>query len=584
VVVAAGLTLIVAVGLLLRLAWRSWDDGTHLHPDERYMSIVADNVRWPGSVGEYFDVEESPLSPYNTEPGRSYLYGEFPLFATKLVATIFGREGYGDLYLVGRAVSAVVDALSIVLVFVLARMLLSGVRGARRDAGALLAAAFYACAVTAIQHAHFFTVESWLVFFTLVTFLIAAWIARRGSFDTVPLLALGGAIGLTASVKASGVLVVVAPAVALVAVATRSPGPAGDRLRRLLVAVALVLGGAYVSFRLTSPYAFEHSNWLYLEPNEDLHRALSEQQHALNGEGLSPPGYQWLLSQRIVDPLHDAVAWGLGWPLGVLALGGLVYLAASLGRPHALPGARVLTAMLLSFVLLAFLYFGTLFVHSLRYVLPVIPFACIAAAVAVAAIARRNRWLGGVVGVGVAAATFVYAVAFVQIYRTPNTRVEATRWIEQTIPRGTTIANEHWDDALPVGAPPDMYELVEVPVFYPDDDKKLRDLYDALAGADVYVLSSPRAWKTIGRLPDRFPLMGRYYDALRAGKLGFREAARFESTPGLFGVHLDDLEAEEAFWVYDHPPVSIYRRSEAVDWTGFRAAVCGGERSLPGCA
>ena len=574
----------MVVGLLLRLAWRSWDAGTHLHPDERYMSIVADNVRWPGSVGEYFDVEHSPLSPYNTEPGRSYLYGELPLFATKLVATIFRQEGYGELYLVGRAVAAVVDALSIVLVFVLARMLLSGFREPLRDGGALLAAAFYACAVTAIQHAHFFTVESWLVFFTLVTFLVAAWIARRGSLGTVPVVALGGAIGLTASVKVSGVLVGVAAAVALVAVAARSPGPVAERLRRLLVAVLLLVGGAYVSFRLTSPYAFEHSNWLYIEPNEDLRRALSEQQRALNGEGIAPPGYQWLLSQRIVDPLHDAVAWGVGWPLGIVALCGLVYLAASLGRVRLLPGARVLTTMLLAFVLLAFLYFGTLFVHSLRYVLPVIPFACVAAAVAVTALARRRAWLGVVVGAAVATATLLYAVAFVQIYRQPNTRVAATGWIERTIPRGATIANEHWDDALPVGAPPGLYELVEVPVFYPDDEKKLRELYNALAAADVYVLSSPRAWKTIGRLPDRFPLMGRFYDALRSDKLGFREAARFESTPGLFGVHLDDLEAEEAFWVYDHAPVSIYRRSEAVDWTGFRAAVCGGEHSLPGCA
>ena len=35
-------------------------------------------MRWPGSVGGYFDVDTSPLSPYNTEAGRSYVYGLLP--------------------------------------------------------------------------------------------------------------------------------------------------------------------------------------------------------------------------------------------------------------------------------------------------------------------------------------------------------------------------------------------------------------------------------------------------------------------------------------------------------------------------
>ena len=48
--------------------------------------------------------------------------------------------------------------------------------------------------------------------------------------------------------------------------------------------------------------------------------------------------------------------------------------------------------------------------------------------------------------------------------------------------------------------------------------------------------------------------MTRFYEDLFAGKLGYTEVASFRSEPGLLGVRLDDVSAEEAFWVYDHPP------------------------------
>jgi hypothetical protein len=115
---------------------------------------------------------------------------------------------------------------------------------------------------------------------------------------------------------------------------------------------------------------------------------------------------------------------------------------------------------------------------------------------------------------------------------------------------------------------------VTLPVFDPDDDTKARKLYDGLSVADYYMLSSPRAWRTVGRLPERFPLMTRFYRRLFEGRLGFEEVASFRSVPRLRSLKISDLGAEEAFWVYDHPPVRIFRRVRAVDWLSFREAVC----------
>jgi hypothetical protein len=112
-------------------------------------------------------------------------------------------------------------------------------------------------------------------------------------------------------------------------------------------------------------------------------------------------------------------------------------------------------------------------------------------------------------------------------------------------------------------------------VFEADDAAKIAKLHAALSRADYYVVSSPRAWKTIGRLPERFPIMARYYRLLFSDKLGFRRVAHFESYPELFDVRLRDGRAEEAFWVYDHPPVSIFRSGERLSAAEFRRLLCG---------
>ncbi|MET0512885.1 MAG: phospholipid carrier-dependent glycosyltransferase [Thermoleophilaceae bacterium] len=588
----AVLIVIVAVGAALRLTGNDWDSGAHLHPDERYLSIVSDNVEWPLSVGGYFDVERSPLSPYNTEPGQAYVYGQLPLITTKGVATLIGRDGYDELYLVGRRLSAILDIASIVLVFLIGSSLLLPFGRRIATWGALLGAALYALSALAIQLSHFFTVESWLVFSTLLAFYLALLVGRRpldaGRTGSLALLAgTGSAVALATASKASGLLVLLPVVIAL----ALRPGGGLDRTTRALSIVGSLLAVAvagYLTFRLVSPYAFEHSSWLDLRPNERYRAALEAQQRAIGGEFLYPPAYQWLLSEPFVDPLRNLVVWGLGLPLGIAAVAGTIWLLVDAARrvrrgsQDATRAVPLVPLMLLAFVIVTFAYFGSRFAHSIRYLVPIVPFLCVCAAFAFVALHRRSRGVAIALAAALLAGTLLYAVSFQQIYRRPHTRVVASEWIYANAPEGSSIVSEHWDDGLPVGAPPDRYRLRQLAVFDPDDGSKLRKLYDGLAGADYYVLSSPRASATIGRLPDRFPLMSRFYRLLEDGQLGFRRAASFTSYPGLFGVELVDRDAEEAFWVYDHPPVAVYERVAPVPWPRFRGTVCS-YGPAPGC-
>ena len=87
--VSMALLAILVIGGTLRLTGLNWDDGHYLHPDERFLTMVATGIRWPGSVGEYFNSAESPLNPYNND-FPTFIYGTFPLFLDKAVADLTG--------------------------------------------------------------------------------------------------------------------------------------------------------------------------------------------------------------------------------------------------------------------------------------------------------------------------------------------------------------------------------------------------------------------------------------------------------------------------------------------------------------
>jgi hypothetical protein len=586
---------VLAVGGWLRLSGANWDAGNHLHPDERYLSIVADNLEWPHSVGAYLDVHTSPLSPYNTEPGRDYVYGTFPLFATKLVAAALNRDDYDHLNLVGRRLSALLDLGTIILVFLIARLVLGNrsdpaPERIRASIGGLIAAAAYALTVTSIQFSHFGTTDSWLVFFGTLTFYFAlrAVIAPTERSQRFELwwLATGIAFGLTVACKASGALLGAALVIALIGrtlVAKQCFGVKEAAVRLAAGVVALAVP-AYLSFRTVSPYAFQSSFWLNPSVSHAYRAALDSQQAALEGKYLAPPGYQWLLSPRVADPLKNLVVWQLGFPLGATAIAGLCVMGGIavrrlLARRHRHLGVAEVTVvtvqlMLLGTVALQFFWFATLFAHSGRYLVSIAPLLAVAAAYGlVRLLQRRDRALAAATAV-LLATTAVYAIGFHTIYDRTNTRVAASGWIERHVPAGNVIANENWDDSLPLGAAFQRYHGVTVPVFDPDDDVKLDKLQGALAAADYYVVSSPRAWRTIGRLPGRFPLMVRFYRQLFADRLGFERVASFDVKPRLLGYDLDDLGAEEAFWVYDHPPVMIFRRTRGFSPARLKSVLC----------
>lgn len=143
-----------------------------------------------------------------------------------------------------------------------------------------------------------------------------------------------------------------------------------------------------------------------------------------------------------------------------------------------------------------------------------------------------------------------------------------------------SIANEHWDDAIPMRMEGkdgfSIYLGIDLAPYAEDTPGKIDDLVHQLANTDLVALTSNRLYESIPRLPMRYPATTRYYEALFDGSLGFERVVTFTSYPTLFGWEIPDDGAEEAFSVYDHPKVIIFRRTEEYDVEKARALLTEG--------
>ncbi|KKR67231.1 MAG: putative membrane protein [Microgenomates group bacterium GW2011_GWA2_40_6] len=72
------LLLIVLLAFSLRIYGLNWDGGFHLHPDERFLTMVASDIKLPSSISQYFSTAASPLNPGNYPSYQFFVYGTFP--------------------------------------------------------------------------------------------------------------------------------------------------------------------------------------------------------------------------------------------------------------------------------------------------------------------------------------------------------------------------------------------------------------------------------------------------------------------------------------------------------------------------
>lgn len=428
---ALGLLSLAAITAYFRFRAIGWGAPFVYHPDEHFVLQPALDIVRTGSLNPHWFQYPSLL--IYAEALLVFFLRPFTgasLESNHLVSGIGPWDALPEQWpfvYAGRWLVALCGVAGVLLLALAARRL-------RGNATALLAGAFLMMSALHNQSGHYLTTD--VPAAMLVAACMAATAAPR------PLWILTGVLaGLAAGTKYTAGAVLLAPLLtALDSGSSPRRTPAawlsevGDRWLR--IGLGLVFG-----FVVSTPYAV-----LDLPEFLDGLEAQRRNYHAWAGQ---TGNLSWYVRYLFTD--------GLGFALAAIAAGGIVcgiaeaLLALRRGEPI---GRR------LGFLLPPLLYIPWLASfpsRAERNLIVVLPFLCLAAAIALDAVGRflRPRWLATsvlLVAAGIAfASAFPRLELFEQRLMLPDNRTLALEWMRENLPKGTKIAREEYTPQLQKG-------------------------------------------------------------------------------------------------------------------------------------
>jgi len=573
----AWLAAITAIGAALRYYGLAWGAPYyHFHIDEHFVFSAADLLRR--------SAHDAAMS------SKFFMYGPLPAYMLNVVRYVYEAFNHTLVlsnprdevtYMVmGRAISATMGTLQIPVVYAI------GTRIAGRRAG-LFAAAFLAFAVIHLRESHFFSVDSSMTFFVVLT-----WWAMLATVDAggmVSRIASGVAYGCALASKYSSAFMGLPLGVAHLLAPGRpkslQPLSAWGRwvlrgITPLLVTALVFLAADSIALRYWDKFRDDIRVWV-VEPLTGQTQFL----WTANFYDVTSPHWYWFT---------NLLWWGLGPAMEIWALAGLAWLLVRRSK-----AAFVSAIVPLTYFAVA----GHTTAPFLRYAIPLIPALAVCAGVLSADILRvRALRIAGLVATSlVLGSTALYAAAYMNIYRQEDARVVAARYIRDTIPAGAPVLVEPSQILPPMGSYFDRIDfnvsyqprgrrgeldidrrwsprvhlvlldsynfLYEPRVDLPNgqrgsltDDEKRAYIAARVAEAD-WIITDDSFLEFYAHLPwDKYGPVKQYHKDLVEGRLGFVLDRSFKVYPSLFGVDIKDEGSELTFRLFDHPRVSIYRR------------------------
>ena len=563
------LLLILVVALGFRFYGINWDQGDGYHPDERSIYMRADCMyqvltEAPGFANciidhpdtepgipnliTFTDADKSPLNPHWFPLGSILIY--LLVLFRFLIEPFKDMGSIENIIYVGRTITALADTGTVFMVYLLGKR----IYGTRVG---LLAATLTALAVVHIQISHFYRPEPLQVFFLLVSFWFMLNVMYRRRLKDSALL--GVFVGLAFATKVSVLPIVLPLALAYGFCFSNASGgrwklPSSQEAWHVGRQALLALGTAAVVFFVSTPYALlDMSNFI----DENVWQA----DNVAKTAGIVPFTVQYVGTTPFLYEIRQTSLWGLGIPLGIVAWGGLLF---TLFRVTKDTPTRRAELLLLSWVVPTVIMLSIFEVKFLRYIFPVTPLLILMGSGMLFWALDKSRGLvqlahswgstttivvqnilaryapKAVVGAMalLVAATGFYALAFATIYSKPHTAIQASEWINNNVPGGSTIITDnHWDEGI---RDIRSYDVQQVRVYEPDTVSKMGIIAQQLSDGDYLVFYSNRTYGSVARLPERYPLSSQYYRLLFSGELGYQIEKAFTSYSSLLGVSFVD--------------------------------------------
>lgn len=335
----------LAVGFFLRSYNLNWDQGLMFHPDERNIANAVTRIIFFKQLNPQF-----------------FAYGGFSIYLYRAAGdglVNFTKDtawvmDWGKINLIGRFFSAIFSLATLFPLFFVSRKLFG------RQV-ALLSCLFYTFTVTSIQHAHFATTESSLVFFSILLCLLSLlWIEKPRFWKSV---LLGVVLGIALATKTSALSMMVMPGMSflLYLLAERKHAKKLLALAPHLLFFAISTGLLFVIF---SPYTFLDS--------KDFLSSMQYESGVATGSLPVVYTYQFNGSIPYLFQIQNFV-WQFGPLLTIFGVVGLLLLILE-------PMKKKETYRLVFWIfpLLYFIYVGSWHTKFLRYMTPMVPFLVIA--------------------------------------------------------------------------------------------------------------------------------------------------------------------------------------------------------------
>jgi 4-amino-4-deoxy-L-arabinose transferase-like glycosyltransferase len=562
---ALPLLLICAAAAAFRFVGLSWGAPYfHFHIDEHYVFQGADMLRR--------SVREAAIS------GKFFMYGPLTMWTLNGVRAVHDRLA-GPLVLtlnadevtymiMGREISAAFGTACVPLVYIVGR------RVASRTAG-LIAALLLACAVVQLRESHFFSVDTVMLFFAVLAWIFALRIAETGR--TRDYVFAGLSLGAAVACKYTALFLL-----AVIGVAHLCSPRRPQRLADTWGCAAWVLRGltpvfvGLLLFVAVDPMAISYYDkfradivyWV-VGVNSGTWRPIYVAQFAD-----VRPWLYWFT---------NILWWGLGPAFEIAGVAGVLWLLARRDRQ------AVVAA---TFPIAYYAAAAQGIAPFMRYAAPLAAGLAVSAAVLCADLVSRPRlrWPAIALTVVICGSTALYAVAYMHVFLSPDSRLTASAWLLANVPRdakvlvepshnrpptGTYLSNDvdFNGDYVMWGTTPsnrdrhDYYELHTLDTYRtlynrgPSDDDRRAYIRSRVALADWIVIDDTFI-DFYQHLPEsEHGVVKQYYRDLFAGRLGFRLVKTFKVYPSLFGYDIIDDGAELTFRLFDHPKVFVFARS-----------------------
>jgi len=412
----ASLVVILVLALVLRLAGLRWGLPTQSH----LFSYHPDEVPVLGAV--WYMLTTGDWDPHFYNYGTFYIYLVAVCAKAGMVTGFLSVSdaGWAGLHLLARALTALMGAATVYLVYLL------GKRVGGLPVG-LGAAALLAVLPAHVVNSHYATVDVPATFMVTLLFVILAHLFADAEIGWY--LLAGLALGLAAATKYTMAVALLAFLFAHLFARDEQSYPPSVLF---LIAGLIVAGLAFVA---VTPYLFVmgHEGFQF---NPDFLRDFKFEMEHMRVGGTSAfvnTGPGWLYH------LLRSLPAGMGYPalvLGIVGAGLMIWRGGAVAW------------LLFSFTLPCFIIIGAGKERFLRYTLPLLPVLAVAAAYALdmmrqASMPRLGKWksipVPALLGAGLFAVTIWYSGQMVGIMMAPDVRTRAANWLRLQAPHSTRI-------------------------------------------------------------------------------------------------------------------------------------------------